>query len=123
MPAKLSTHVLDTMHGRPAAGVALSLYRLDAAPDAWCLLVQTTTNADGRTDAPLLVADALLAGVYEIRFQIGAYFAALGVTSPTPDAPAFLDEVPIRFGISDPTAAYHVPLLATPWSYGTYRGS
>ncbi len=123
MPAKLSTHVLDTMHGRPAAGVALSLHRLEAAPDSWRLLVRATTNADGRTDAPLLTGDALLAGVYELRFQIGAYFAALGVTAPTPGAPAFLDEVPIRFGISDPSAAYHVPLLATPWSYGTYRGS
>lgn len=123
MPAKLSTHVLDTMHGRPAAGVALALYRLDAAPDSWCLLVEATTNADGRTDAPLLTGDALVAGVYELRFQIGAYFAKLGVTTPTPDAPAFLDVVPIRFGIADAGAAYHVPLLATPWSYGTYRGS
>ncbi|MEY4488852.1 MAG: hypothetical protein RIQ79_1360 [Verrucomicrobiota bacterium] len=122
MPAKISTHVLDTMHGRPAAGVALGLWRRDPA-GAWQCLGQTVTNADGRTDAPLLVGEALVAGVYELRFEIGAYFAALGVTKPSSDAPAFLDVVPIRFGVADASAAYHVPLLATPWSYGTYRGS
>lgn len=108
------------MHGRPAAGVALSLWRREPAAATWTLLVETATNADGRTDAPLLAGDALTAGVYEIRFRIGAYFAALGVAA---GEPAFLDEVPIRFGVADPSAGYHVPLLATPWSYGTYRGS
>lgn len=110
------------MHGRPAAGVALSLWRRLAPPatDEWECLVRTATNADGRTDAPLLVGAQLVTGVYELRFQIGAYFARLGVVS---EGPAFLDEVPIRFGVADADAGYHVPLLATPWSYGTYRGS
>ena len=108
------------MNGRPAAGVALSLWRRSSDGESWTLLVETITNADGRTDAPLLQGTQLLAGVYEIRFRIGAYFAARGVAA---GQPAFLDEVPVRFGIADPTAGYHVPLLATPWSYGTYRGS
>ncbi len=121
MPAKISTHVLDTMHGKPAAGVAVSLWRRDeAAAGGWRLLVETVTNADGRTDAPLLSGDAVVAGVYELRFLIGPYFAAAGVAVTSVP---FLDEVPVRFGVADAGASYHVPLLATPWSYGTYRGS
>lgn len=112
------------MNGRPAAGVAISLHRRDSA-GAWTLLAQTKTNADGRTDAPLLTGAALLTGVYELRFQIGAYFAGAGTATASPFAPRlpFLDEVPVRFGVADPTASYHVPLLVTPWSYNTYRGS
>lgn len=115
---KLSTHILDTTQGRPAAGVEISLWRL-AGPD-WIRVTKTVTNADGRTDAPLLSGDALVPGRYELRFQIGAYFQGLGIEVATIP---FLDEIPIRFGVSDPTANHHVPLLVTPWSYSTYRGS
>jgi 5-hydroxyisourate hydrolase len=117
--ARLSTHVLDTMQGRPAAHVALELCRL--APDGRrTLLVQTRTNADGRTDAPLLSGERLETGTYEITFHIGDYFRASGVTLPEP---AFIDIVPLRFGIADATGHYHVPLLASPFAYSTYRGS
>lgn len=116
--AGLSTHVLDTMNGRPAAGVAITLERL--LPEGGReRLNQAVTNADGRTDAPLLTAP-LQPGVYELRFDIGNYFRELGVDLPEP---AFLDVVPIRFGIAEPGGHYHVPLLASPWAYSTYRGS
>jgi 5-hydroxyisourate hydrolase len=115
---RLSTHVLDTVNGRPAAGLALSLERLkpDGSRER---LAQTVTNADGRTDAPLL-SGALVPGIYELCFAVGAYFRGLGNALPEP---AFLDLVPIRFGIAEPEGHYHVPLLASPWSYSTYRGS
>jgi 5-hydroxyisourate hydrolase len=116
---RLSTHVLDTANGRPAEGVAITLDRISDDGDRW-RIVETQTNADGRTDAPLLAGDDLLAGVYEMRFAVGDYFRGLGTALPSP---AFLDIVPIRFGIADPDAHYHVPLLASPWSYSTYRGS
>jgi 5-hydroxyisourate hydrolase len=116
---RLSTHVLDTVNGRPAAGVAVSLDRL--LPDGGRQrLAQATTNADGRTDAPLLSGEALRPGTYELSFAIGAYFRDLGAGLPEP---AFLDIVPLRFGIADADGHYHVPLLASPWSYSTYRGS
>lgn len=116
---RLSTHVLDTVNGRPAAGVRLTLDRL--APDASRRrITETTTNADGRTDQPLLAGDALEPGTYELSFAIGAYFRGLGTAL---SEPAFLEVVPIRFGIADPGGHYHVPLLASPWSYSTYRGS
>ncbi|UDL93269.1 hydroxyisourate hydrolase [Lichenihabitans sp. PAMC28606] len=116
---RLSTHVLDTANGRPAAGVALTLTRI--APDgSRIVMVETHTNADGRTDAPLLGGDALPLGCFEIAFAVGAYFKSLG--SELAD-PAFLDVVPVRFGIADPQGHYHVPLLVSPWSYATYRGS
>lgn len=115
---KLTTHVLDTMHGCPAAGMAVTLYRLDG--EAATRLKAIALNHDGRADAPLLEGAALLAGRYELRFHVGAYFAARGV--PTPEPP-FLDVVPICFGVADPAAHYHVPLLVSPWSYATYRGS
>jgi len=115
---RLSTHVLDTAHGHPAAGMKLSLWRQEGAE--WTEVLTTETNADGRTDGPLLNDGNLTAGVYELRFQVGAYFATKGVAATEP---AFLDVVPIRFGIADADANYHVPLLASPWSYGTYRGS
>jgi 5-hydroxyisourate hydrolase len=115
---RLSTHVLDTVNGRPASGVAITLDRLLTGGGRETV-AQTVTNADGRTDAALL-SGALSPGTYELTFAIGAYFRSLG--TPLPD-PAFLDSVPIRFGIADPDGHYHVPLLASPWSYSTYRGS
>lgn len=117
---RLSTHVLDVVSGRPAQGVVVELRRLvpDAAPD---LLAHVLTNADGRTAGPLLAGDTLLAGTYELTFHIGDYFRSRS----TPDCadPPFLDQVPVRFTIADPSANYHVPLLVSPWSYSTYRGS
>lgn len=116
---RLSTHVLDTVHGRPAPGVVIALDRL--TPDGGRERVaETSTNRDGRTDAPLLAGEALVAGTYEISFAIGAYFRGQGIAQADP---AFLDIVPIRFGIADTQGHYHIPLLATPWSYSTYRGS
>ncbi|MEM9604669.1 MAG: hydroxyisourate hydrolase [Pseudomonadota bacterium] len=116
--AGLTTHVLDTANGVPAAGVQLTLFRItDTARSAVCSAV---TNADGRVDAPLLTADEAAAGIYELCFAAGAYFAARGTSMPDPP---FVDEVVLRFGIADPNAHYHVPLLVSPWSYSTYRGS
>jgi 2-oxo-4-hydroxy-4-carboxy-5-ureidoimidazoline decarboxylase len=115
---RLSTHVLDTVSGRPAAGVKIVLEELGASAEG--LLKETVTNADGRTDAPLLGGGPLRIGTYEIAFHIGAYFAAQAVTT---SRPPFLDVVPIRFAIAEPEAHYHVPLLASPWAYSTYRGS
>ena len=115
---KLSTHVLDTAHGRPAAGVAIALYAVDG--DSRTLLVRAATNADGRCDGPLLEGDALHAGRYELVFAAGDYFSAQGVVLPEP---RFVDRVTIAFGVADPAQNYHVPLVVTPWSYSTYRGS
>jgi 5-hydroxyisourate hydrolase len=103
--ARLTTHVLDTAAGRPAAGVAI-VARRDGV-----LVAEAVTNADGRTDVPLLT-DAET-GAYELEFAVGAYFGGAG----------FLDRVPIRFRIDEPDGHYHVPLLCSPWSYSTYRGS
>lgn len=116
--ARLSTHVLDTMNGKPAAGVKIALYRLDG--ETRSLVKEAVTNADGRTDAPLLTGDEYKTGQYELVFRIGDYFRSTGATLPQP---AFLDVVPLRFGIAEPDGHYHVPLLASPWSYSTYRGS
>ena len=118
MPSNLSTHVLDTAHGGPAAGLRIELWSL--AGTVPTLLKTVTTNADGRTDAPLLAAGEVRVGTYELVFHVGEYFAARGVALPTP---RFLDRVPVRFGLADATASYHVPLLVSPWSYSTYRGS
>ncbi|WGD28985.1 2-oxo-4-hydroxy-4-carboxy-5-ureidoimidazoline decarboxylase [Ancylobacter sp. WKF20] len=115
---RLSTHVLDTHKGAPAQGVAVTLYEVGASGRA--RLKEAVTNADGRTDEPLIGGAPLRIGTYEIVFGIGAYFAARGLDLP---AKPFLDEVPIRFSISEPEGHYHVPLVATPWSYSTYRGS
>lgn len=120
MSGSLTTHVLDTARGQPAAGVAVELWGIDTTSDARTLLASARTNADGRTDAPLLNERAMVPGIYELIFALGDYFAAQGV--PTADPP-FLDRVPIRFGIANSTAHYHVPLLASPWTYSTYRGS
>lgn len=116
---KLTTHVLDTAQGRPAGGMAVSLWRLeaDAAPVALKSLV---LNADGRADAPLLTDADLQPGRYRLLFEVAAYFRAAGVSLPEP---AFLDTVPLDFGIADAAGYYHVPLLVSPWSYSTYRGS
>ena len=115
---KLTTHILDTAQGLPAVGVRVELYRLDDGVRV--ALGCHTSNGDGRCAAPLLEGEALLAGVYELDFAIGDYFAGQELSSPEP---RFLDVVTPRFGISDASAHYHVPLLASPWSYSTYRGS
>jgi 5-hydroxyisourate hydrolase len=108
---KLTTHVLDTANGRPGAGIAIELYRLEGKTDM--LVTKATTNRDGRTDAPLLEGEKLRNGTYQIVFHVGAYFKSQG----------FLDAVPIRFKIDNAAAHYHVPLLCSPWGYTTYRGS
>ena len=118
MPAKLSTHVLDTAHGCPAAGMKIELWSLDGEDRT--LITTAKTNADGRTEIPLLDADEMKAGHYEIVFHVGDYFAAKSANLPKI---RFLDKVPVRFGIADAGAGYHVPLLCSPWSYSTYRGS
>jgi 5-hydroxyisourate hydrolase len=114
---RLTTHVLDTATGRPAAGLAIELYRLDG--EGRTHLKSVTTNADGRCDAPLLEGEAFRAGQYELVFKAGDYLRGNGVSLPDP---AFLDEVPIRFGMAE-QAHYHVPLLISPYGYSTYRGS
>ena len=115
---KLSTHVLDSANGRPGAGVRIDLYAIGACGRT--LLRSDVSNDDGRCAAPLLEGTALLAGQYELVFHAGDYYAARGVALP---APRFLDRIVIAFGIADPAQNYHVPLVMTPWSYSTYRGS
>jgi 5-hydroxyisourate hydrolase len=115
----LSTHVLDTMHGTPAAGMGVTLYRTGTgAPE---LLRRLTLNADGRNpDGPLLDNATLKPGTYRLVFEVAAYFRGRGVQLPEPP---FVNEVSLDFGIADVTSHYHVPLLCSPWSYSTYRGS
>jgi 2-oxo-4-hydroxy-4-carboxy-5-ureidoimidazoline decarboxylase len=108
---RLSTHVLDTVKGRPAPGVRIALHEIGES--ARSLIKETVTNADGRTDAPLIAGEPLRIGTYELAFHMGDYFGGSG----------FIDVVPIRFSIAEPEGHYHVPLLVTPWSYTTYRGS
>jgi len=115
---KLTTHVLDTMNGCPAAGMVVSLYRLGASSPE--LVKSLTLNHDGRADAPLLDGESMLAGRYRLVFEVAAYFKARGVVLPEPP---FLDQVPLDFGLADTASHYHVPLLASPWAYSTYRGS
>ena len=115
---KLTTHVLDTANGKPGANISLELFRIDGGVRR--TLGQHRTNADGRCDAPLLEGTAIQAGVYELDFAIGDYFHAENAAQTEP---RFLDIVTLRFGIADADAHYHVPLLASPWSYSTYRGS
>ncbi|MCB8821189.1 hydroxyisourate hydrolase [Microvirga rosea] len=115
---RLSTHVLDTANGRPARGVALELFLLEG--DARHPVARTLTNADGRTDQPLLLGESFRIGTYELVFHVGPYFRALATATADPP---FLDVVPIRFAIAEPDGHYHVPLLVSPWSYSTYRGS
>ncbi|WP_019903499.1 2-oxo-4-hydroxy-4-carboxy-5-ureidoimidazoline decarboxylase [Methylobacterium sp. 77] len=116
---RLSTHVLDTASGRPAAGVAVSLYEW-VSDDRAALVATAITNADGRTDAPLIGGRPVPIAAYELRFRIGDHFRR---TQPGLPEPPFLDIVTLRFGVSDPEGHYHVPLVASPWSYQTYRGS
>lgn len=110
----LTTHVLDTMHGQPASGLSLRLSRDGET------LVETVTNLDGRCDKPLLADTGMAPGAYRLEFAVGEYFRDLGIPLPTP---AFLETVVIDFGIADPKAHYHVPLLVSPYAYSTYRGS
>jgi 5-hydroxyisourate hydrolase len=115
---RLTTHVLDTTSGRPGVGVAIELSRLEggrAEP-----LGRATTNADGRCEAPLLQGAELRPGVYELLFHVGDYFRAQGAGLPEP---AFLERVPVRFGVAEAGRHYHVPLLISPYGYSTYRGS
>jgi 5-hydroxyisourate hydrolase len=114
----LTTHVLDTMNGCPAAGMRVALYRLEG--DTPRLLRELALDADGRAGGLLLEGDAFEVGRYRLLFEVGAYFRARGAALP---APEFLDRVPLDFGIADAASHYHVPLLASPWSYSTYRGS
>lgn len=115
--ARLTTHVLDTMHGRPAAGIRIELAR--PADGGMQPLKRVITNSDGRVDSPLLAGTEMQPGEYELTFFVGEYYRGLGVDLPEP---AFLDVVPIRFGIAEPVH-YHVPLLVSPYAYSTYRGS
>ncbi|AYD01876.1 hydroxyisourate hydrolase [Neorhizobium sp. NCHU2750] len=115
----LTTHVLDTATGKPAEGLKIDLYRIDG--DGRAMIKTVTTNADGRVDGgPILIGDSFIAGTYELVFHAGDYLRQSGVTLTDP---AFLDVIPLRFGISDVSAHYHVPLLLSPYSYSTYRGS
>ena len=108
---KLTTHVLDTANGKPGAGIAIDVAMLQAG--SWKVLKTVKTNADGRTDRPVLEGESFRAGAYELVFHVGSYFKGQG----------FLDLVPVRFMITDVEAHYHVPLLCSPWGYTTYRGS
>ena len=113
---RLTTHVLDTALGKPAAGLTIELYRLGSTAEH---LATAATNDDGRLDAPILDGHAFSAGVYELRFHAGDYLRRTQRGSE----PAFLDVIPIRFGVNTPTDHYHVPLLLSPYGYSTYRGS
>jgi 5-hydroxyisourate hydrolase len=115
---RLTTHVLDTAGGLPGADVTFRLYRRTG--DGYELLKSGSTNRDGRCDAPLLEGAAMTAGRYRLVFAAGAYFARRGVATADPP---FVDEITLDFGIADVAAHYHVPLLVSPWSYSTYRGS
>ena len=115
---RLTTHVLDTAAGRPAAGMRVELSLLEYG--AWRRLKCVDTNSDGRTDEPLLDGPGLSIGSYRLLFQVAGYYRAQGARLPDPP---FLDAVPVEFGIADPDRHYHVPLLVSPWSYSTYRGS
>lgn len=118
MEGKLTTHVLDTANGCPAVGMTIELWKQKELK--YEKVSSYITNADGRTDGPLLVATTMTVGNYELLFMAGDYFEKRTDTLPSPP---FLDVIPIRFGIADSTVHYHVPLLASPWSYSTYRGS
>jgi 5-hydroxyisourate hydrolase len=117
MSGKLTTHVLDTAHGRPAAGIPMRLSLLGANATVLCTAF---TNNDGRCDTPLLQGAAFQPGVYELAFAVGGYFARQGIALPDPP---FLDDILLRFGVADASVHYHVPLLVSPFGYSTYRGS
>jgi 5-hydroxyisourate hydrolase len=115
---RLTTHVLDTANGRPGHGIRITLYR--NLGERYALITDATTNADGRCDAPLLEGAAFTQGRYRLVFAVGEYFSRNGIALPDPP---FVDEVVLDFGVADAVAHYHVPLLVSPWSYSTYRGS
>lgn len=117
MTGGLSTHVLDTARGRPAQGVRVDLFAVEGGERR--PLTSAVTNQDGRTDAPLLERGSLRPGTYELTFHVAPYFGAFEAAPPLP----FLDLITLRFTVSDPSGHYHVPLLVSPWSYSTYRGS
>ncbi len=122
MAGRLTTHVLDTARGCPATGVTIELWRYDVKDDAESSLLKImTTNTEGRTNEPLLANDELTTGMYELLFIVGKYFAEHGATNNA--EPPFLNRIPVRFGIADANAHYHIPLLVSPWAYSTYRGS
>ena len=132
MSGKLSTHVLDTARGRPAAGLKIQLWRIEANEHR--LLKEVVTNQDGRTETPLLLGEELKPGLYELLFQVGPYFQNLSRRSEAKAEgmentflqtaeESFLGDVPVRFRILNPEENYHIPLLVSPWSYTTYRGS
>ncbi len=116
---KLTTHVLDTALGKPAAGIAITLYRISGQSHR--KIAAALTNADGRTDAPLLPPEKFAPGHYELVFAVGEYLRKSKLVKG--EGPLFLDEIPIRFGIDDADRHYHVPLLVSPFGYSTYRGS
>jgi len=119
MIGRLTTHVLDTARGCPASEVTIELWRRNPE-EGYSLLKTVSTNADGRTNEPLLANEEMVAGMYELVFIVGKYFAGqMGTSATLP----FLDRIPVRFGIADATTHYHVPLLVSPWAYSTYRGS
>lgn len=118
MSGYLTTHILDTARGIPAEGVAILLYRVSG--NSRKKIAETVTNADGRTDTPILAATDFQTGKYELVFQVGDYLRNAGLAG---GEPLFLDEIPIRFGMDDAAAHYHVPLLLSPFGYSTYRGS
>jgi len=115
---RLTTHVLDTANGSPAAGLAIDLFSIEG--ERRTFVKSMVTNEDGRCDGPLLEGEQFVAGSYELVFYVGDYFKPRGEAGPRP---AFLDQVPVRFGIAEPGAHYHVPLLVSPFGYTTYRGS
>jgi 5-hydroxyisourate hydrolase len=115
---RLTTHVLDLVRGTPAGGMTIQLAAIEGATRR--VVATTTTNHDGRCDAPLLEGEAFKTGTWQLEFHVAAYFAARGVTLTEPP---FLDVVVVRFGVANPAQHHHVPLLVTPWSYSTYRGS
>ena len=117
-PGRLTTHVLDTALGKPAAGLRIDLYRIENEERRH--ITSVTTNGDGRVDGGLLEGVGFTAGVYELVFHAGDYLRASGAKLPDP---AFLDRIPLRFGVADPSGHYHVPLLLSPFGYSTYRGS
>jgi 5-hydroxyisourate hydrolase len=117
---KLTTHVLDTANGCPAAAMQIELWAIQAETGEKTLLKAIATNADGRTDSPLLMDQDFQPGLYELVFAVGDYFVKRDPDLPNPP---FLSRVPVQFGIADAIAHYHVPLLVSPWSYSTYRGS
>lgn len=120
MAGRLTTHVIDTAQGRPAASMTIELWLVNSQGGDRTFLKTVRTNAQGRTDEPLLIDSELKPGYYELVFSVGDYFAKQEVDKSTQP---FLGEVPVRFGITDPNSHYHVPLLVSPWSYSTYRGS